>query len=64
MDKNQELLADLDNNTIRFTISRGEPEVRAGDTLIVREVESSGEDLRVAAIPESVVKAGVEKLLT
>jgi len=54
---------DLDSHTLRFTVD-GQAELKAGDTLIVRETKSREGSLEVAAVPEKAVRDEAAKLFS
>jgi hypothetical protein len=54
---------DLDSQTVRFTI-KAATNIRAGDTLIVRETRDLGDSVEISAIPEKVVRDEAAKIFS
>ena len=61
MKRDRERQPDLDRRTVHFTLTAAE-ELTAGDALIIRHIEPSGNGWKISAVPEKAVKDEAAKL--
>jgi hypothetical protein len=63
MEKGTEPGPNLDSRTVHFTLKADE-ELRAGDALIIRDIQRSNEGWIVAAVPEQALKDEAAKVFS